>query len=493
MRLLRRPEGAAGLLALVLGLLHLLLAPDAGTDLAAQLARADFARHHPLTPVDLSWYGGSHPFGYSVLAPWLMALLGVPLAGLLAEVGGAVLLARLLRGAARPLSGSLLSAVFLVADVVSGRVTFALGAVAGLACLVVLPRRVAAAVLAVLTALLSPVAAAFLGLAAAVLVLHRRVGGWTVGVATTVPVLLLAWLFPGGGVQPFNTPSAVRGALVCLVVAALSSVPVVRTGALLSAAAIGVFALHDDPFGSNALRLALLLAAPLLVATARRQVLLVTVAAAGVLWWQVGPTWGDLRAPAGPSYGGLVRELQAVGALRVEVLAPRDHRESYEVARSVPLARGWARQLDYAQNRLFYKGTLTAEAYLSWLREHAVDHVAVPVGTRLDFGSAREGALLGGPVAGLAQVWRSADWVLYAVADPVPLVSAPARVVAADRTSVTVRTDGPADVVLHVGWDSWLSVDGPACLARAGSAVRLAVREAATVTVSSALRPHGHC
>ena len=65
---MRRPERYAGLLALVLGLLHWWLRPDSGTDLAAQLARASFARSAPLTPVDLSWYGGMHPFGYSVPA-----------------------------------------------------------------------------------------------------------------------------------------------------------------------------------------------------------------------------------------------------------------------------------------------------------------------------------------------------------------------------------------------------------------------------------------
>lgn len=491
---MRRPERAAGLLALLLGLVHLWLKPDSGTDLAAQLARASFAHDHPFTPVDLSWYGGMHPFGYSLLAPAVMALLGVGLSGLLAAVGGAVLLARLLRDTARPLLGSLLGAVFLVADVASGRVTFALGAVAGLAALVVLPRLGWAAVLSVLTALLSPVAAAFLGLTAAVLVLHRRVGGWTLGLAATVPVVVLAWLFPGGGVQPFTTSSAVRGALACLVVAVLTSVPVVRTGALLSGLAILLFAASDDPFGSNALRLALLVAGPLVVATARRHAVVVLAAAAGLVWWQAGPTWGDLRAPAGPPYRGLVTELQSLGAHRVEVLAPRDHRESYEVARHVPLARGWARQLDYDANPLFYKGSLTGQTYLSWLREHAVDHVAWPLRGPLDFGSTREAALLGaGPVDGLTEVWRDGDWVVYAVADAVPLVAAPGEVVETSPTRVRVRLAEAGSVVVSIRWSRWLSVQGPACVEPQGDVVRLLARGAGVVTVTSSLRPHGHC
>src|SRR5689334_23253951 len=110
---MRRPERYAGLLALALGLLHWWLRPDSGTDLAAQLARASFAREAPLTPVDLSWYGGVHPFGYSLLSPWVMALLGVQLSGLLAAVAGSVLLARLLRDTDRPLLGALLGAVFV--------------------------------------------------------------------------------------------------------------------------------------------------------------------------------------------------------------------------------------------------------------------------------------------------------------------------------------------------------------------------------------------
>ena len=105
----RSPEAVAGLLALVLALLHQALIPLSGTDLAAQLARADFARSHPFTPVDFSWYEGVHPFGYSVLSPWLMALLGVGPCNVLAAVLGAVLLTRLLRDQLRPVPVAVLA------------------------------------------------------------------------------------------------------------------------------------------------------------------------------------------------------------------------------------------------------------------------------------------------------------------------------------------------------------------------------------------------
>jgi hypothetical protein len=490
---MRPAERYAGLLALVLGLLHWWLRPDSGTDLAAQLARASFARAAPLTPVDLSWYGGVHPFGYSLLSPWLMALLGVQLCGLLAAVAGAVLLARLLRDTERPLLGALLGAVFMAADVASGRTTFALGAVAGLAALCALPRRPLAAVLAVLTALLSPVAAAFLGFAAALLVLHRRPGGWTVGVAAVVPVVVLGVLFPGGGVQPYTAHSARLAVVSALLVAWLTTVPLVRTGSLLYAVAVVAFLLHDDPFGSNVLRLGLLLAAPVLVATARRRPVLVAAACAVALWWQVGPPWGDLRAPTSPAMTALRAELVALGAHRVEVVAPRDHRESWYVAEEVPLARGWARQQDRVLNPLFYKGKLTPDRYLVWLHEHAVDHVAVPRHGRLDFGSTREGTLLHDGTA-LPLVWQDDDWTVYAVPAAVPLATAPANVLASTRTELRLTVDGPADVVVHLRWSRWLSLTGgDACLQRSGDEVLLRVRAAGDLTVGSSLRPHGHC
>jgi hypothetical protein len=487
---LRPAERRAGLLALVLGLLHWWLAPDSGTDLAAQLARSSFARHAPLTPVDLSWYGGVHPYGYSLLSPWVMAVLGVQLSGLLAAVGGSVLLARLFRGSSRPLLASLVGAVFVTSDVASGRTTFALGTVAGLATLCVLPKRRPAAVLTVLTALLSPVAAAFLGFAAAVLVLHRRTGGWTLGIAATLPVVVLGMLFPGGGVQPYTWHSARPAAISALVVAVLSTASLVRTGALLYGAAVLVLLAHDDPFGSNVLRLGLLVAAPVLIATARGRVLVVLVATLGILSWQATPIWGDLHDSHAPPMKGLRAELLHLDAHRVEVVAPRDHRESWYVAERVPLARGWARQQDYVLNPLFYKGSFTPGAYLDWLHQRAVDHVVLPRTTELDFGSTREGDVLrAGPVPGLEPVWQDRDWVVYAVVNPTPIA---AGVLTSTRTVLTMKLE-PGTVDVHVRWSRWLSVEGPACLERRGDEVRLRISAPGVVTLGSRLTPKGHC
>ena len=493
-RVLRPPEAIAAVAALVLGLVHQLVVPNSGTDLALQLDRASFARAAPFTPVDLSFFSGVHPFSYSLLTPWIMAVLGVGLAGLLTAVAAAVLFARLLRDLRFPYMSAVLGAVFAVANVVSGRTTFALAAVALLAALLLRERRVLAVVFAVLTALMSPVGAAFLGLCAAVLVLHRRPGGWTLGISAMVPVIVLVVMFPGGGVQPFSTASAIPAIIAAIVVACLTLVPMVRTGALLYGAAVIVFVVSPgDPFGSNILRLALLVAAAVLIATHRPPTWLAAIAVVALLIWQTTPLRTDLAAASAPSLRVVTAELESLGARRVEVVAGREHRESFTVAERIPLARGWLRQIDYRDNRLFYEGDLTASRYLAWLRDHAVDHVAVPRRGAIDFGGTREAALLRHPVAGLDRVWSDDDWSVYAVAQPRPIAGAPAVVLSSMRTALTLSSPSSGDAHVVITWSRWLTVSGPACIAEDHGQVRVHFRSPGTVVIGSGLWPKGHC
>lgn len=491
---MRRPERAAGVLALGLGLLHLLLFPGSGMDLSAQLARASFASLAPLRPVDLAWYSGFHPYGYSLLAPFLMSSIGIAACGLIAATGSAVLFARLVRHTDRPLAAALAGAFFWAANVASGRVTFALGALAALGALVALPRLRVAAVCAVLTGLLSPVAAAFLGFVAAVLVLHRRPGGWTVGLAATVPVVFLAATFPGGGIQPMSRSSAVPGVLIAVALALFTEDRVLRTAAWLYAASIVVLEFHHDPFGSNVLRLGTLLAVPLLLATtARRRTALLAVLSVGFLIWQLYPLVGDLRSKT-PPMTALTHALERADSHRAEVLAGRDHHEAFEVAKSVPLARGWARQIDVRDNPLFYRPEpLRADEFLAWLHQNSIDHVAVPRSGKLDKGSVLEGALLRAPIPGLQREWSDDHWVLYRVLKARSIVSAPAEVVRASRIELVVQSPRAAAVGVDVRWSRWLSVSGPGCLERAGKRLLIRFSSAGTMTLTSSLRPVGHC
>ena len=480
----------------MLGLLHLWLAYPTGTDLTAQLARASFAREHPFTPVDMSWYSGIHVYAYSVLAPYVMAVLGVALTGLLAAVAIAVLFARLLRGTARPMAGSLLGAVFAVANTVSGRTTFALGAVAALAALVLLPRRVPAAVAAVLSGLFSPVAAAFLGLAAAVLVLRRLPGGWPVGLAASLPVAALGFLFPSGGIQPYEAASAPYAVLAGRVLAALTHSPRRRLGGLLYALAAGLLVLLSDPFGSNILRLGLLVAAPLVVATATERKRLVVPIAVALALWQAQPPYADLRAKKAPDFAALNAALLDLDVHRVEVVPLRDHGEASEVAPVVPLARGWSRQIDTDRNPLFYREALSAVDYAQWLRANAVDAVALAPAARLDRGGRLERALLLiGSVPGLERVWSDDTWVVWRNERALPIAGPPVEVLDTDRTSVRLWAPGPSYVSLNVRWSRWLAVEGPACVERAIGGTRIRFSAAGEAVVSSSLspRPIGHC
>ncbi|MFG1917598.1 hypothetical protein [Micromonospora sp. NPDC048898] len=266
--------------AVVLGALWLAL-PLMGSDLSAQVARADFFAAHGPTPVDLRWYAGVQQFGYSLLSQPLMALLGVRVTGALALVASAAALAALLVRAEvpRPLLGSLVGVVTLAGNLVSGRVTYALGVAFGLAALLALGRGVPgrgrgrlalAALAALLASATSPVAGLFVGLVGVALLLTRRyVDGLALGVAAAVPLAATALLFGDGGWMNISRTDTVRAVLTSLVVAALVTCRPVRVGALLSAAGVLAAAAVHTPVGLNATRLVTMFALPVLAAAAR--------------------------------------------------------------------------------------------------------------------------------------------------------------------------------------------------------------------------------
>ena len=108
-----------------------------GGDLSAQLARADFARGHPLSPIDLRWFGGTQPFGYSLWVPAVMAVLTPRVVGAIAAVVSTWLTTRLMQraGAARPVVGGVAAAICQASNLAEGRVAFAAGMAFGLAAL----------------------------------------------------------------------------------------------------------------------------------------------------------------------------------------------------------------------------------------------------------------------------------------------------------------------------------------------------------------------
>jgi hypothetical protein len=481
-----------------------LLAPPMGIDLSAQVAHGDFWQRHGAALMDFGWYGGTSPYGYSLLTPGPMAWLGggtggaKALGALAAVVASIVLAVLLLRtGARRPLIAALLGAVGIFGNIVSGRVTFTVGLVFGLLALLFLTHRqfwwrVAAVAAAVLAGAASPVAGLFVGLAGTALLLSagwgrvedsgsagRRVDGLLVAVGAAVPTIGMSLLFGAGG--PMNTISSdtLRSCTVSLLVAAFVAHRAVRIGALLSAAGVLAASVLTTPVGLNAGRLsatfALVTLAGFAVAPAwirlpellrrpRPRLAALMVLLAGVALWQHPVAFTDLRNAGDPTsspeyFRPLLDEVarrQPVG--RIEVVPTRNYWEAAYMPGAVPLARGWLRQADTDRNRLFFAGKLTAADYEQWLRDSGVSLVALADAPAASVGR-QEAKLVRTKLPFLKKVWRGEDWTLYEV------VGAPAMVTDAELVSstdggVTFDVTSPGDALVRVRWSPWLSLRG---------------------------------
>lgn len=459
-----------------------LLLPLAGTDLSAQVARGHFFEEYGSDPVDFRWYGGTSPYGYSIFTGPFNALLGSRGVGAVSCVVSAAAFAWLLTRleVRRPALGGVLGGVVGVFNLVSGRTTFAMGVAFGMLtlCALVLPswqlrwRLTLAAVLAVCSGAASPVAGAFVGLCGIALLLSGKIRQGLVlaifaGVGLIPPVLL----FSNGGVQPY----ALNGMKVAVAVCAITFFLVpsrylaLRIGVVFAAATIIAAFYVPNAMGSNAARLPLLFAAPVIAATSTLDRRWLAAAIAVICWWQPPLVAGDLnRAGGGDAerlfYQPLIKELQRRGPVgRVEVVPLRNHWEATYVAEAVPIARGWLRQVDVQRNPLFYDGSLTTSTYLAWLYRNAVEYVALPLDVKLDGSGREEAALIGSqlPYLGEKPVWYNADWELYQVIGGRTLVDYPGKLVSSNATGVRFSMPVPTSVLVRVVWSRWLVLRGP--------------------------------
>jgi hypothetical protein len=488
----------AALVAAIAGL-ALMLAPPSGTDLAAQQARAAFAAHHPGAAVDFRWFSGVLPAAYSVLTPYVEAVLGARLTGVLAAVAGAPLLGLLLVRwrVRRPVAAAAFGALALVADMASGRTAFAVGLTCGLAALVLVPARggrraswLPALVAAILTALTSPVAALFLGLLALVWSTRRR-GVVSLAVAAALPVGAVGLLFPERGTMPFSWAVARPLLLGCLAVVILCRAPLLRLGATVYAIVVLIFYLAPGPVGSNVERLGLLFTGVALVAEAALPLPLLLVAAVAAGQWTARDPWRDLQQASAlrtehAAAHRLVTVLDALGPLtgRVEVVPFLDHGEADVVAERALLARGWERQVDMVRAAPLYQPGLTASAYVDWLRQHSVQFVALGR-HRHDWSAAAELRLLRTGVAGLHVVHQDSEWTVWKVDGSPPVVAGAGRAARLGAAAIVVAADGTGPVLVDVRWSRWLTVSAGACVRRDGDTVAVVPSRAGTFTLTS--------
>jgi hypothetical protein len=476
----------------VAGLLHVVwffTFANSGGDLAAQDAWAEFVGRHPDSAYNLAWYGGMHPVSYSVVSPYLMSVLGVRTTMMIAGTISAGLLTMILirsRAIRQPLAPAFAGVFALICNAISGRVTYGLGMVFGLAAAAVVfcwPHRwrykrwakaLCAAPLAALATAASPVAGLFVGLVAAALFLQkRRPGAYALGIAPTVVVALSAWLFPFSGTQPMSFGSASLPLISAGLVFAL--VPkewkTVRITAAVYGLAVLLVWLISSQIGSNITRLAMLLEGVVLLAALpftvpkSRKWYVTVLAFAGFVGWIGFKSVDDIihTTPAASwarELAPLVNQLQVVGAEkgRVEVVPARSHREASALAPYVNLARGWNRQADMERNPLFYDDTLNSANYHEWLQRWAVHYVVLPKGEPDGDGGERERQLVQRGMPYLRQIWGDANWQLFSVTDPMPLADPPAVVDRAEQGELTIEVKKAGRVLIRIPYSPWLGL-----------------------------------
>jgi hypothetical protein len=480
-----------------------LLAPPMGRDFSAQLAHARLAESHWPELLDLRWYGGFNPLGYSVLSPPVMALLGVRLTTALAYVASVVLFGGLLKRAAvpRPVVGAITGAVCLAGNLVVTRTTFALGLAVALGALWALTsgRWRLSIGLSLLAPLASPVAGLFLGVAGGALFLSgRRRDGLRLAVSAMVPTVAVSLAFGNGGYQTFAGKQALVSFLVCFAVAGLCwRRPVVRWGALLSAGLVGAAYLLPSPVGTTATRLPELFAAPIILATAAIPLDALIAATVGMVLVLPPVSITEVQDRGDPAlspqfYAPLLSQLTARRAAGpIEVVPTRRRGEAAFVAPIVAIARGWSRQADTGRNAIFYDGTLNPDTYRKWLDDNAISYVAISQGPH-DWSAPDEVSLVRQGLPYLQPVWWNQTWTLYAVANPRPLISPPGQVIARDAVSLTASLPEPGEYVVRVRWSRYLTASN-GCMRPTDDGWSMIVVERPGMTkIQGSLAPH-HC
>jgi hypothetical protein len=465
-----------------------------GTDLPAHLYEVDVWREHGPRVWDNLWYGGRHAqASYSLLFPPLAAALTLEAVAAASAAGAAAAFALLVRARWGPLSAwaAVAFAALAPTAVLSGQLPFLLGTALALCALAALQRRRVALTLLLLlaTALASPLALAF-ALVPLIALAATTPGWWRqrsmLAAAAGIGALVaLAWLqqraFARADARyPAGLSEAATICLGCAAGLALAwrvagqrlMAAFFVTYAALAAAVLAV----PSPLGGNWVRLAVYMAAPLLLlpmaARRFRPRAVVLPLLAAVIAWQVAyvvtvAREGDATRSSDAAFWRPVEEFLARHAepgYRVEAVATSGRWEAYYLPRrGIAIARGWFRQDDWPQNAALYDDPLTPVAYRRWLRDLGVRYVVLPDEHREQ--AARQEALLVHRRSPLPVAARLPNWIVYELPGATPIAT-PAdgiRVTALDREKVTLRVTRPGAYRLRLTYTPYWDVEGPAC------------------------------
>jgi hypothetical protein len=444
-------------------------------DFGAQTAWAALVHRSGPVPIFARWYGGVPVGGYSVLAPVLMGTAGVAIVGALSGLVAVVASAPLFRLSRSPRLGLSVFAICVAANLLSGRVTFAIGLAAGVGTLLAVSRSRPGISLALgcLTCLASPVAGLIL-LVPLVAVAYcepaRRRGAIAAGVAVVVTTATLQWAFPLGGYEPFDRRLLLLSVVTQLAAVALPVGRVVRVAALVGTVVIVAAYCVHTALGGNIARLPFLVtpcAVAAQLAFSRRSAAIVSAA---LCVYPLSQAVSDLVISRDSSTmaaftAGLARRLAndpIAHTHRIEVVDAGTHTGAVRLTDSgLSVARGWITQVDESDNPLLYgRAPLNAATYRAFLDRTASGYVAVEHAARLDQGARTESALIASGLPYLTPVWSDRYWTLYEVSAAAPVADGVARVVKLTDTGVVVQVTHPGLADINLNWSRYLTVDG---------------------------------
>ncbi len=333
-------------------------------DLWAARARASAVSHGVGLTYWFSWFsGGSTPGNYSVLTPYLSALISAELVGALAAVAITILTAFAVSDTAHPVAAVGVATFAAGVNLWSGRVPFLLGSAIAIAALLAVRRQrpVIAGLLTLIGILASPVSAAFLALGLVGIFIasprYRKIRASTI-VSTAFAFGLVALAFGTPGPQHFSWAlcSEALGALILFMFARPPAY--LRVMLWLSMATAVTVAVIPNGMGSNFGRMIWFCLPVLVVATTARRVWVALLLVCPVLLAGASMTVTDLRdasAPVAASayYRPLGQELDSISGLtnyRLEVVAEGAHAAYDALLNHAMLARGWETQEDNALN-----------------------------------------------------------------------------------------------------------------------------------------------
>ncbi len=503
---------APTMLAVANALTFLLVAPNVN-DIWAALARQSAAHNGVGLTYWFSWFGGgTTPGNYSVLTPYLSALVGAGPLGALATAAITPLVWVALRPANHPVAALWVATLCAGLNLWSGRVPFAFGAALGVAALIAVERRrLAWAVLAAIFAVLaSPVAATFVGfgLVGAFLVRPdlRRLALYT-GATIGVTLVVVGIVFGQPGPEKFGAASLLQMLVTGLLLLVAAPPNYLRATVWLMLIAGPLLFVVPNGMGDNLLRLSWYCLPAVVVATSRRRLRTALLAVALAIGFAGRQSAGDVFTSTQETasvayYQSLIDRLaplrEQFRSYRLEIVEDGTHTAAFALLGHAMLARGWETQDDRALNPAMNTAHLDATTYKIWLQDNAVGYVAI---ARTPRKATPEYALVAHHRPGyLSEVWRDQRWTLYEVQNPNPLVNRPVTVRSFTQSDLVLRVPCACSFTVRVHYSKYLdAVTGKRKGAPPGSRIRakltddgfgwttMTTRSAGTYTLSGSL------